>query len=261
MGARPDGRRVRERARRARRLAVLAGALAVVAAGCLPVAPPPDDPTTSTTLPGGTCSEAPGAATSFTIVAPQGVFFSPVSPGCVEGHANGGLSGERGAPTEGTIAGPPESDTSVTVGSVWRLYDPTSCGPGPDRCRGAFITEFTVTPGLDLTVPSHPGLHVFVPPRPPTVTLMSVDVFTGEAALTVGTAGGVVNVVVTEGGRKLTEGPPLTPTPPFPYSGETFLDVSGLAPGPHTFTVVGWTVPPGQLGPASDPLTVGATIP
>ena len=184
-----------------------------------------------------------------------------MSSDCIEGTANGSLSGERGAPTEGTIAGLPESSTPVTVGSVWRLYDPTSCGAGPDRCRGAFITEFTVTPGLDLTVPSHPGLRVFVPPTPPTVTLMSVDTFTSEATLDVGTTGGVVNVTVTEGGHKLTEGPPLTPSPPFPYSGETFLDVSGLAPGPHTFTVVGWTVPPGQLGPASAPLTVQVTIP
>jgi hypothetical protein len=112
----------------------------------------------------GSCSTVSGTPITFTVDNPSGTTISLVSVGsrassCSEGGFFWiGCCRNTTAPATATL--PSGSfPANVYVGSVWRIYD-TGCG----HCTSGDypIKEFTVTPGLIVTVPSLPGLSIHV---------------------------------------------------------------------------------------------------
>jgi hypothetical protein len=113
-------------------------------------------------------------------------------------------------------------------------------------------TTTTTQPTTTTTQPSTTTTTA-VPGVPTTyaVSVVGQSVSGSNATLTCGAGPGVVNVVVSENGTKLTEGAPV--------NGIATLTVS-LSAGTHTLTVVGWPTPPGGGGTPTAPVSVTVTI-
>ena len=98
----------------------------------------------------------------------------------------------------------------------------------------------TAAPGADVSTDGTTGPHI-------ALTSKSVTGTTLTASYT--TWGGVVNVVIADGTKKIIEATPV--------KGAVTLKVTNLSVGVHsTMSARGWTVPPGKTGTATAPLAI-----